>query len=95
MGLRSFVRRIIGEPGDGIPVLRTMEGVNYDRGTLEDMADSRRTVEWLETPQGKRAMKEYIAPALARAMRQEHTGEPGTQVRVTRSGRKRVSVDFE
>ena len=48
-------------------VLKDRTGINYDRGTPEDIADSRKTVEWLETPAGKRAMREVVAPALLRA----------------------------
>ena len=40
---------------------------HYDKGTPEDIADSRKTVEWLETPKGRRVMRTSIIPALERA----------------------------
>ena len=46
-------------------VLRSREGVSYDRGTPEDMADSRRGVTWLESPKSREA-KKNVAEALIR-----------------------------
>jgi DNA-directed RNA polymerase specialized sigma24 family protein len=46
-------------------VLKSREGISYDRGTAEDRADSRRVVTWLESSRSKDA-KKYVAEALIR-----------------------------
>lgn len=50
-------------------VLLSREG---DQGPCDAaaMADARATVEWLETPKGKRAIRDVIAPALMRSLAQ-------------------------
>jgi hypothetical protein len=46
-------------------LLESREGVSRNRGTDEDMRDSRQVVEWLETPKGHEA-KRRVAGALIR-----------------------------
>jgi hypothetical protein len=46
-------------------VLKSHEGIYHDRGTPADVADSRRVVTWLESPNSREA-KKYVAEALIR-----------------------------
>jgi hypothetical protein len=62
-------------------VLRDRTGVNYDRGTPEDFADSRRTVKWLDTPQAKPYIRQIAASLRSSGFGEKKAAEFFEQVR--------------
>jgi len=55
-------------------LLESREGVSHNRGTDDDMRDSRELVEWLHSPDGDKA-KRRVADALTR-IREQRRNRP-------------------
>jgi hypothetical protein len=74
-------------------LLKSREGVSYDRGTPEDMAESRRVVAWLESPKSQEA-KKYVAEALVRILEGATSPDGGQSQRASSSPPEQVKHQY-